>query len=89
MNTEDLIRSTLEETGAELKISSDELVAYTIAQGARLSLASNEPGFDKALIATRNAIALKAGVSTTMVASAADSRLVGVISGVLLNLATL
>jgi hypothetical protein len=88
MNAEDLLRQALKETGANLKISADELVRYTAEQAARLSLAAGEPGFDKAMIAARNAVALKAGLNATLEAEAADARMVGVISGVLFNLAT-
>ncbi len=88
MSPEDLLRDALKETGVNLKISADELVRYTAEQAYRLSQAAGEPGFDKALLAARNAVALKAGLNATLQAEAADARIVGVISGVLLSLAT-
>lgn len=88
MTPEELLRSALTETGVSLKISADELVRYVAEQGATLALAIGEPGFDKALIAARNAIALKAGLNATLEAEAADARIVGVLQGVLLGLAS-
>lgn len=88
MTPEELIRDALSETGVSLKISKDELVRYVAEQGVLLALAVEEPGFDKALRAARNAIALKAGLSATLEAEAADARMLGVISGVLLGLAS-
>lgn len=88
MSPEELLRSALSETGISLKISADELVRYVAEQGATLALAVGEPGFDKALIAARNAIALKAGLNATLEAEAADARIVGVLQGVLLGLAS-
>ncbi len=86
MSPEELLRSALEETGVSLKISTDELARYVAQQAATLLKAVGEPGFDKALIAARNAVALKAGLNATLEAEAADARIVGVIQGVLLGL---
>ncbi len=88
MNPEELLRSALKETGISLGISADELVRYTAEVGAKLALAVGEPGFEKALVAARNAVALKAGLNATLEAEAADARIVGVIQGVLLGLAS-
>lgn len=88
MTPQDLLLDALKETGVSLRISTNELLEYTAEIGAKLALAAGEPGFEKALIAARNAVALKAGLNATLEAEAADARVVGVISGVLLSLAS-
>lgn len=84
---EDLIRDAVRETRADLAIDSDELVRYTAERAAHLSTLVGQPGFQRAVVAERNAVALKAGLDATLRAEAADARLVGVIQGALLGLA--
>lgn len=88
MKAEDLLRDALNSTGVNLQRSADEVVRYAAQQGAILSLAAGEPGFDKAMTAATNAVALFAGLNATLEAEAADARLVGIITGVLFNMAT-
>jgi hypothetical protein len=88
MKVEDLLRQAIGETGVNLQRSADEVIRYTAQQGAVLSLAAGEPGFGKAMTAATNAVALYAGLNATLEAEAADARLVGIITGVLFNMAT-
>jgi len=84
---DDLLRAALRETRADISVDADELVRYTAERGAHLSTLAGQPGFQRALVAERNAIALKAGLDATLQAEAADARLVGVIQGILLGVA--
>lgn len=84
---EDLLRGAIRETRAELAMDADELVRYTAERAAHLTTLAGQAGFARAVVAERNAVALKAGLDATLQAEAADARLVGVISGVLLGVA--
>lgn len=87
MNINELLEDVLEETGAQLSVSKDDLVQYTAERGAHLATIVDEPGFSLALRAERDSIALYAGLNASLAAEAADARMVGTIQGVLLKLA--
>ena len=87
MNIEELLRDALEETGATLAVSADEAVRMVAIEGARLTAASMEPGFNMVLRASRDNVALQLGISASLEASATEARIVGVLQGVLLKLA--
>lgn len=77
----DLIKSYLAETGEELDASADELAVYAASRAAHLATIAGEPGFEVAVRAERDSIALKAGIAVTLNAAAADQRLIGIIQG--------
>lgn len=90
MNTkqefENLLSSTLEELGQDLKNTDNTKAAVAIFMAERaehLATIASEPGFDRAVIAERNSVALLAGLSVSEAASAFDQRLVGLIGGAL------
>lgn len=83
----DLLRAALRETRADLSINADELILYTAERAAHLTTLLGQPGFQRAVVAERNNVAMRAGLDATLQAEAADARLVGVIQGVLLGVA--
>jgi len=78
-----LILESASEMGKEIFFDLDELSLYAVQRAAHLSTITNEPGFDEAVRAERDAVALKAGISATNAADAADQRIIGVIHGAL------
>lgn len=87
MDYKELLADVIDETNVELKVSRDELIQYTAQRAVHLTSILGEPGYELALRAERDAVALHAGLDATMAAEAADSRLVGVIQTVLMGLA--
>lgn len=78
-----LLSDAAKETGRNLDVSQQKLREVAATQMAQLALAVGEPGYDRAVIAARDIIALEAGLQLHSAASAADSRLVGIIQGAL------
>ena len=78
-----LLKDTAEEFETEIKADLNSLAVYTSEQITLLTKAVGQPGFDEALIAARNSIALHAGISATRQADAADQRILGIIQAVL------
>jgi hypothetical protein len=70
-------------TGASLKRSAAEVALYTAQRAAHLATLAGQPGFEEAVIAERDAVALFAGVKLVEEADAADARFHGLIEGVL------
>lgn len=79
----DLLEAAVEETGVALGASRAELAAYMAERAAHLSLIVHEPGFDQALMAERNNVALRAGLEMSDQARAVDQKIVGIIGGAL------
>lgn len=79
-----LLTSAIKETGAQLKTSASELALYASERAAYLAGIANEPGFELAVKAERDAVALKAGISAVNEARAVDQRIVGIIHGALM-----
>tara|TARA_R110002167_G_C12707228_1_gene655094 strand:- start:10058 stop:10327 length:270 start_codon:yes stop_codon:yes gene_type:complete len=88
MNISDLLKDALDETGASLEVSAGRAQVLIAEEGVRLTLASQEPGFNMVLRASRDNIALQLGVDASEEAGAADQRLVGIIQSILFGLAT-
>lgn len=84
---EDLLRGAIRETRADLEDGADDLVRHTAERAAHLATIAGQPGFHRAVIAERDAVALRAGLDATLQAEAADARLLGVITGVLMGVA--
>ena len=78
-----LILDGVKETGVNLKISAAALALYTTERAAALSLAIGQPGFEEAVRAERDNVALKGGISAVLQGDAADARFVGLIQGAL------
>lgn len=67
--------------GAEEKRA--ELAAYAAERAQALSMSVGQPGYDEALVAARDSIALKAGIAVVEEADDVDLGLLGVIAGAL------
>lgn len=87
MNTtqdfEDLLKDAAHETGADLGDSVHAVSLYASERAAHLATIVNQPGFDRALRAERDSVALKAGLSVAQDAAGVDQRIVGIIQGAL------
>lgn len=79
----DLLTSAAEETGTDLTESLDSVRTVVAEQMAKLSLVVGEPGYDRAVKAARDNVALAAGLSAVEDADAADGRIIGIIQGAL------
>jgi hypothetical protein len=80
---EQVLKDALKETGASLSISTKELATYMHARAVHLASIAAEPGYDQALRAERNNVALKAGIIASGQLSSIDSRILGLIQGIL------
>lgn len=79
----DLLESFLEETGAQLSADAQEVVAYMDERAAHLSTLVGQPGFQMAVAAERDSVAIKASIEVMDNADAVDQRFVGLIQGAL------
>ena len=71
--------AAITETGVNLQKSAAEVAAYAAERALHLSTIVGQLGYDEAVIAERDAVALFAGVSAAVTADAADNRIVGLI----------
>jgi len=78
-----LLADSAKETGRNLDLSQQKLREVVATQMAQLALAVGEPGYERAVVAARDVIALAAGLQLHANAAAADQRIVGVIQGAL------
>lgn len=78
-----LLESALEETGADLEATTSEVALYAAQRTAVLATLVGLNGYEQAVIAERDNVALRAGLSAVSVADAARERLLGVIQGAL------
>lgn len=80
---EKLIDATLQNLGGELDETKEVLAAYGAERSQRLAeiLERNEPGFDQALTAARDNMALKAGLKLGADAAAVDREWLGLFAG--------
>ena len=78
-----LLETTADRLGYKLKVSSDEVKAYVSMRMLHLAAVVGEPGFDLALLAERDNVAMFFGISATNTGDAADVELRGVILGAL------
>jgi hypothetical protein len=67
----------------EVRAESNSVRIYAAEIMADLAAAVGEPGYNEALLAARDAIALRAGVSAVDSADAADREVLGLIYGFL------
>lgn len=83
MAFQQLLEDAVKETGTRLKQAPAELAAYMSERAAHLSLSAQEPGFDQAVRAERNNVAMRAGLIAHDVASKTDFQFLGIIQGAL------
>jgi len=81
----DLFDQSVERLETNLQISTDDLAAIAAEESDRLAriLENNEPGFEQALIAARDNVALRAGLAVGAFASGLDREWLGLIAGAL------
>ena len=77
----DLIHDAVEETGADLSKTKDEVAVFMSERALHLSTLTTEPGFGQAVTAERDNVALFAGLKTAEAADATGQRLLGLIGG--------
>jgi hypothetical protein len=82
-NMRRLLDEAIRETGRTLQQSATDVAAYAASRAAHLATIAGQPGFEEALRAERNAVAMFAGLSATAEADRADQRIVGIIHGAL------
>lgn len=82
-----LIEIAIEDTGAELKTGSREIVALMAQRAAELSGLVGVPGYDQAAVAARDEIALAAGIELVEQADKAAARVQSIVQGGLMLLA--
>ena len=75
----DTLTTALDEVGVSLKTDINEVVLYAEGRTHYLTTLVGQPGYQMAVIAERDNIALKAGISTSLAADASDQRITGVI----------
>lgn len=78
-----LIEDAVADTGATLEKSASEVAHYAAERADHLSSIVGEPGFDEAVKAERDNVALFAAMSAVENADAADARLKGMLQGAL------
>jgi len=71
------------EMGRDLTAGLAEVQEYAAQRTLYLSTIVGEPGYELALRAERDAVALRAGIVSVTYADAADQRMIGVIGGAL------
>jgi len=79
----DLLDEAIAETGMDLEDRKQEVADYAAERSLHLSTIAAEPGFEQALRAERNSVALRAGLAVDDAASAHDQRVFGMIAGAL------
>lgn len=79
----ELLEAAVKETGAKLKEKPALLASYMAERAAHLSTIAHEPGFEKAVRAERNNVALRAGIEAHNSASMIDWQIIGLIQGAL------
>lgn len=80
---ERILKDAVKETGVELQQSTRAIALYMNERAIHLASISGQPGFEQALRAERNSVALKAGISAAHNADQADARILGLIQGLL------
>ena len=80
---ENLLVDVMTETRVSLKKAASELAAFVVERATHLATLVDDPGFQEAVRAERDAVALEAGIIAVGAADAADAQIVGVIQGAL------
>lgn len=78
-DTQALLENALKDTGKQLAGSALDIANYTIEQAQELSALAGDPNFQDAVIAARDNVALKAGISAVNSGDAVDAKVVAII----------
>lgn len=84
---EGLLRDAVAETGAHLQKTAAEVAEYAADRARHLSTLFGQPGFQEAVRAERDNVALYAGIRSLEEGEATDARLSGILQGALAMLA--
>jgi hypothetical protein len=79
----ELLEKTVRETATELKVGAAELALYASERAAHLSSIVGQPGFNAAVQAERDNVAIKGAIKLQDQATRADERFLGLIHGAL------
>lgn len=77
------LETALNELGAEMKGSAQVVAAYAAERAAFLSTLMGQPGYEEAVLAERDSVAIRAGIATAAQADAVEQRMLGVLQGIL------
>lgn len=78
-----LLQAALDETGADLEAATSELALFAAERTAYLATLVGLQGYERAVIAERDRVALRAGIAAVDQADAAAQRALGIIQGAL------
>lgn len=81
------LRAELEHAGSDIETDWDELRAYAAERMNHLATIVGQSGYELALVAERDSIALKAGVFAVNAGVNAEQRWTGMIQGALITVA--
>lgn len=82
-----LLADALDATGADLEASGQAIAHLTATRAAELSVLVGLAGYDQAVVAARDEVALAAGLAAVDNADAATARVLSLIQGGLMMLA--
>ena len=77
------LRVESQSVGKALEDAADDMGAYALERAEHLAEIINEPGWEQALLAERDNVALRAGINMVHEADAIDVRLNGILEGAL------
>ena len=78
-----MLEIALAEISADLESTVDGVAAYAAQRMAVLATLVGQPGYEEAVIAERDNVAMFAGIGAVDTADAAAQRLLGIVQGVL------
>ena len=78
---EAMLAQALRESHGSVKTDTAEVAVYMAQRAAHLAAAVDEPGFHEAVVAERDNVALKVGITASRNARAIDARILGLIEG--------
>lgn len=82
-----LLADALSQTGADLTASGQAIAQLTTIRASELSVLVGQPGYEQAVVAARDEIALAAGLAAVSNVDAATSRVLSIVQGGLMMLA--
>jgi hypothetical protein len=85
VNISDFLKAELKRLGHDLQASGHELQLFAAQQAAQLVLLAGLPGYDRALTASAEMIAMKAGLLAIGLAEAEQERIRAILLGFLLG----
>lgn len=78
-----LLEDAVDETSGQMSMAADEAADYIAARAQHLAAAVGQAGFDEAVRAERNSVALHIGIMGVGNAAEVEARFVGIVHGAL------